>query len=122
MDDDSDAATLTSDRPIRSRARSLQCCKFARLPVYVSDVGRSMTLKAGDGGYGFTLQGSAPVVVQRVEAGSVAEKAGLRGGDVIMEVTLVLTVSISFSVNRLSYLFIRMSVCLFVYQDVRLSV
>lgn len=58
------------------------------LAIDVADGCRSLTLRADDCGYGLVLQGSAPVFVQRVQAGGAAEKAGLREGDFIMTVSL----------------------------------
>ena len=48
---------------------------------------RSLTLKADDQGYGFVLQGSAPVFIQKIQPGGMAEKAGLKEGDFIMTVS-----------------------------------
>ena len=43
-------------------------------------------VKRSDRGYGFTISGSGPVSVRRLEAGSYAERVGLRGGDLILKI------------------------------------
>ena len=45
-----------------------------------------MLIKRGKSGFGFTISGSCPVSVCRVDKGSSAEVAGLKPGDCIVRI------------------------------------
>jgi S1-C subfamily serine protease len=48
---------------------------------------RSLTLRSDDQGYGFVLQGSAPVFIHKIQPGGMADKAGLKEGEIIVNVS-----------------------------------
>ncbi|KAL9974981.1 hypothetical protein ACROYT_G012093 [Oculina patagonica] len=105
MEEEDDFDDPLTPTPVKALARQRADCVppnfsqasvedlFHRLgPVHVFNanlewsVPRSITLKRSNGGYGFSVIGSAPVIIQSVEERGPAKDAGIQVGDIITSV------------------------------------